>query len=99
MFSPGKVSKYLNKPVLKSDDFGHDLDLLTWYGLSKKHIASFQIKVSYPVLIKNLILDNVFSLSYILNDKYILSVITDAKPHALNISYLQKIDFRESAED
>ncbi|MHB8101295.1 MAG: 4'-phosphopantetheinyl transferase family protein [Methanosarcina sp.] len=98
LFSPGKVSKYLNKRVLESDGFGHDLDLLTLFTL-KEAYCKFSNKSILSSLNKELDLNNVFSLSYILNDLYILSVITDAEPHALRISYLQKIAFHESAED
>ena len=98
LFSPGKVSKYLNKRVLETDGFGNDLDLLTLFTL-KEAYCKFSNKSILSCLNKELDLNNVFSSSYILNDKYILSVITDAEPHAINISYLQKIAFHESAED
>lgn len=98
LFSSGKVSKYLNKRVLESDGFGHDLDLLTLFTL-KEAYCKFSNRSILSSLYEELDLNNVFSLSYILNDIYVLSVITDAEPHALNISYLQKIAFHELVED
>jgi 4'-phosphopantetheinyl transferase len=101
--SPGKVSRYLHKPVLKIEDFGNgpdlnDLDLLMVWSL-KEAYCKFSNKSMSSSLNKELDLRSVFYSSYILNDKYILSIITSVNPHALNISYLPKIVFSESSEN
>lgn len=90
-FSTGKFSKYLNKQAIETDGLGNGLDLLTLFTL-KEAYSKFSNKSILSCLSKELDLDNIFSSSCILNDRYILSIIADAKPHAINISYLQKID-------
>lgn len=90
-FSTGKFSKYLSKQALETDFLGNGLDLLTLFTL-KEAYSKFSNKSILSYLNKELDLNNVFSSSYILNDRYILSIITDAKPPAINISFLQKIE-------
>ncbi|MGV8075714.1 MAG: 4'-phosphopantetheinyl transferase family protein [Methanosarcina sp.] len=96
--SPGKVLKYLQTPALKAEDFGNELDFLTAWTL-KEAYCKFSNKSMLTSLNKELDLGSVFHSSYILNNKYILSVITDANPHALNISCLSKIGFHGPAEE
>lgn len=96
--SPGKVLKYLQTPALKAEDFGNELDFLTAWTL-KEAYCKFSNKSMLTSLNKELDLGSIFHSSYILNNKYILSVITDANPHALNISCLSKIGFHGPAEE
>lgn len=91
LFFPGRVSKYLNERILEVEGIGNE-NLLTLFTL-KEAYCKFSNKSLLSCLNKEIDLNNVFSSSYILNNKYILSIITDAEPHALNISYLQKIEF------
>lgn len=90
-FSTGKFSKYLNKQASDNDGMGNNLDLLTTFTL-KEAYCKFSNKSILSCLNKELDPSSVFSSSYILNDIYILSIITDVIPHAINISYLQKIE-------
>lgn len=89
--SAGKFSKYLNKQVLETDSLGNGPDLLTSFTL-KEAYSKFSNKSILSCLNKKFDLENIFSSSYILNDRYIFSIITDAKPTAINISHLQKIE-------
>jgi 4'-phosphopantetheinyl transferase len=87
----GKFFKYLNKQASETDGLGNGLDNLTLFTL-KEAYCKFSNKSILACLNKELDLSNNLSTSYILNNRYILSIITDAKPHAINISYLQKIE-------
>jgi len=98
LISPGKVLKYLQTPALKIEDFRNELDFLTVWTL-KEAYCKFSNKSMLSSLNKELDLSSVFHLSYILNNKYILSVITDTNPCALNISCLPKITLYEPTED
>jgi len=89
--STGKFSKYLNKQALETDSLGNGLDLLTIFTL-KEAYCKFSNKSLLSCLNKELDLSSIFSSIYILNDRYILSIITDANQQAINISYLQKIE-------
>lgn len=89
--STGEFSKYLNKQALETNSLGNGLALLTLFTLKEAH-SKFSNKSILSCLNKELDLDNIFSSSYILNERYILSIITAVKPHAINISYLQKIE-------
>ncbi len=96
LLSPGKFSKYLSKRVLETEDLENNLDLLTLFTL-KEAYCKFSNKNILSCLNKEIDPSNAFSSTYVLIDKYILSVITDAEPHAINISFLQKIAFQEPA--
>ncbi len=86
--SSGKFSKYLNKRTLETDIQENGFDLLTLFTL-KEAYCKFSNKSILSCLNKELDLSNIFYLSYFLNDKYILSIVTDVEPHAFNISHLQ----------
>jgi len=90
-FSTGKFSKYLNSPVLKTNCLNNCPDLLILFTL-KEAYSKFSNKSIISCINKELDLSNIHSSSHILNDSYILSIITDAKPLDINISYLQKIE-------
>ena len=92
LFSPKKISRYLYKPILRIKDSENDHDLLIAWTL-KEAYSKFSNKSMLTNLNKELDLSNVFHSSYILNEKYILSVITCVNPHDLNISFLPKIAF------
>lgn len=98
LISPGKVLKYLQTPALKTEGFGNELDFLTVWTL-KEAYCKFSNKSMLSSLNKELDFSSVFHSSYILNNKYILSVITDTNPCALNISCLSKMAFHGPAED
>lgn len=89
--SIGRFSKYLNMRALETDGMGNGLDILTLFTL-KEAYSKFSNKSILFCLNKELDLDNTFSLSYILNGRYILSIVTDARPNAINIGHLQKIE-------
>jgi len=93
LFSPKKISKYLYKPILRTKNSENDHDLLIVWTL-KEAYSKFSNKSMLANLNKELDLSNVSHSSYILNEKYILSVITCVNPHDLNISFLPKITFR-----
>jgi 4'-phosphopantetheinyl transferase len=87
--SSGKFSKYLNKKDLETDGLENGLELLTLFTL-KEAYSKFTNKSIISCLNKELDLEYIFYSSFNLNDRYILSIVTDTKPHAVNISYLQK---------
>jgi 4'-phosphopantetheinyl transferase len=90
-FSTGKFSKYLNKQALKTDGLDNCPDLLTLFTL-KEAYSKFSNESIISCINKELDLSSIYSSSYILNNSYILSIINDMKPLAINISYLQKIE-------
>ena len=92
LFSPKKISRYLNEPILRTKDSESDHDILIVWTL-KEAYSKFSNKGMLANLNKKLDLSSVYHSSYILNEKYILSVITYASPHGLNISFLPKIAF------
>jgi 4'-phosphopantetheinyl transferase len=97
LISPGKVLKYLT-PDLKTENFEHQLDFLIVWTL-KEAYCKFSNKSMLSVLNKELDLSSIFHSSYVLNSKYILSVITDKNPCFLNISCLAKIESHKRVED
>lgn len=94
LISSGKVLKYLHTPALKTEDLGNELDFLTVWTLREAY-CKFSNKSMLSSLNKELDFSNVFHSSYILSNKYILSVITDTNPYTLNISCLPKITFHD----
>jgi|ERR1035437_113186 4'-phosphopantetheinyl transferase len=92
LFSLKKISKYLYKPILGTKNSENDHDLLIVWTL-KEAYSKFSNRSMLANLNKELDLRNVFHSSYILNEKYILSVITYVNLHDLNISFLPKIAF------
>jgi 4'-phosphopantetheinyl transferase len=95
--SPGKVLKYLT-PDLKTESLENQLDFLIAWTL-KEAYCKFSNKSMLFVLNKELELSSIFHSSYVLNDKFILSVISDKNPCSLNISCLSKIEFHKHGED
>jgi len=89
--SSGNFSKYLNQRALETDSQENGLDLLTLFTL-KEAYCKFSNTSILSCLNKELDLSNLFSSSYFLNERYILSIITDERPCAINISFLQKIE-------
>ena len=92
LFSPKKISRYLHKPILRTKDSESDHELLIVWTL-KEAYSKFSNKSMLANLNKELDLSSVCHSSYILNEKYILSVITCVDSHDLNISFLPKIAF------
>jgi 4'-phosphopantetheinyl transferase len=90
LFSFEKITRYLHKPILRTKDSGNDHDLLIEWTL-KEAYCKLSNKSMLANLNKELDLSSVFHSSYILNEKYVLSVITCINPHDLNISFLPKI--------
>ncbi|MDA0524638.1 4'-phosphopantetheinyl transferase family protein [Methanococcoides alaskense] len=70
------VSKYLHNPLLHADTYanGHD-HLMIW--TLKEAYCKFLNKSILSNLNKELYLDNICHLNYIINSKYILAVVTD----------------------
>ncbi|MCD4807520.1 MAG: hypothetical protein K8R13_08145 [Methanococcoides sp.] len=70
------VSKYLHTTLLHTDTYanGHDL-LMTW--TLKEAYCKFSNKSIFSNLNKELDLNNICHLNYIINNKYILAVVTD----------------------
>jgi len=80
-------SSYTDKSI--SD---RDVDILTIWTL-KEAYCKFSNKTMLSILSKEPDFNNVFYSSYLLDNKYILSVITDSDPHTINISRLEKINY------
>jgi 4'-phosphopantetheinyl transferase len=89
--STGKFFKYLNKQALETEGLENGFELLTLFTL-KEAYCKFSNTSILSCLNKELDLSNLFSSSYFLNERYILSIITDERPCAINISFLQKIE-------
>ncbi len=91
MIPRGKMSRHLCITASEAEDFGNEPDLLRIWTL-KEAYCKFSNKTMLSTLIGKLDLSDVFHSSFILNDKYILSVISDTNSHSLNISCLSKIE-------
>ena len=70
------VSKYLHTPLLHADTYANGHDLLMIWTL-KEAYCKFLNKSIFSNLNKELDLDNICHLNYIINNKYILAVVTD----------------------
>ncbi|KKG11172.1 hypothetical protein EO92_17840 [Methanosarcina sp. 2.H.A.1B.4] len=69
-----------------------DADILrTW--TMKEAYCKFSNKNIFSILSKEPNFNNICYLSYLLDNKYIFSVITDSDPHTINISRLEKINY------
>jgi 4'-phosphopantetheinyl transferase len=90
-FSAGKFSKYLSRQALKSDGLNNCPDLLALFTL-KEAYSKFSNKSLISCVNKELDLSGIYSSIYVLMGSYILTIITKAKPLAINISYLQKLE-------
>jgi len=69
-----------------------DADLLMAWTL-KEAYCKFSNKPMLSILSKEPDFNNTFYSSYLLDNKFIFSVITDSGPHTINISRLGKINF------
>jgi len=84
------VSKYLHITLLHADTYAnvHDL-LMTW--TLKEAYCKFSNKSILSNFNKELDLNNICHSNYIINNKYILAVVTDSDQYTINISRLQEI--------
>ncbi len=96
LIPPGNMSKYLCITASEAEDFGNEPDLLRIWTL-KEAYCKFSNRTMLSTLIRKLDLSGVFHSSFTLNDKYILSVISDTNSHSLNISCLSKIELYEDS--
>jgi 4'-phosphopantetheinyl transferase len=78
------------KPSLKNEPVSEN-DLLRIWTL-KEAYSKFSNKNMHLIFSKELDLSSVSYSTYFLDNKYILSVITDSRLHSININRLQKID-------
>ncbi len=86
------ISKYLHKKTLQIDKSANELDILTTWTLNEAY-CKFSNENIFSSFHRELDLNNVFHSSHIIDNKYILSIITDDDRHAINISRLQKIAY------
>lgn len=91
-FSAGKFSKCMIKQAVGTHCFKDDFSMLALFTLKEAYSKYYNESILF-CFNKELDTNNVFSSSYILDEKYILSIIADAKHPAVNIGYLQKIEF------
>jgi 4'-phosphopantetheinyl transferase len=73
------------------DKYVSEVDILKTWTL-KEAYSKFSNESMYLIFNKELDLSSVSHSTYILDNKYILSIITQSDSHILNINYLQKID-------
>ncbi|MCQ1535222.1 hypothetical protein FTO70_05870 [Methanosarcina sp. KYL-1] len=92
MLSLSNISKYLYTKPLDADKSGSNLDLLTTWTL-KEAYCKFSNKSIFSNFNKEMDFSNVCSSSYIINNIYILAIITDSNRYTLKICRLQKISF------
>lgn len=84
------VSKCLHTTLSHADTYanGHD-PLMIW--TLKEAYCKFSNKSIFSNFNKELDLNNICHSNYIINNKYILAVVTDSDQYAINISQLQEI--------
>ncbi|WP_048128955.1 MULTISPECIES: 4'-phosphopantetheinyl transferase superfamily protein [unclassified Methanosarcina] len=83
--------KYLQTSSSDTDKSMSDTDILTMWTL-KEAYCKFTNKTMLSILSKEPDFNQIFYSSYLLDNKYILSVITDSNLHTINISRLEKIN-------
>lgn len=84
--------KYFQTKSSCTDKSVSDVDLLkTW--TMKEAYCKFSNTSIFSILGKEPDFTNTCYSSYMLNNKYIFSVITDSDPHTINISLLEKISY------
>ncbi|TFH06198.1 MAG: hypothetical protein E4H06_00120 [Methanosarcina sp.] len=84
--------KYLQTTSSSSEKSASDADILrTW--TMKEAYCKFSNKNIFSILSKEPDFNNTCYASYVLDNKYIFSVITDSNPHTINISRLEKINY------
>ncbi|HET8686629.1 MAG TPA: hypothetical protein VFM18_08190 [Methanosarcina sp.] len=74
------------------DKYVSEVDILKTWTL-KEAYSKFSNESMYLIFNKELDLSSVSHSTYILDNKYILSIITQSDSHILNINHLQKIDW------
>jgi 4'-phosphopantetheinyl transferase len=84
--------KDLSMKLLSTDEPISDTDLLKIWTL-KEAYSKFSNNKMHLIFNKELDLSSVNYRTFILNEKYILSVITSSKSHTININRLHRIDF------
>jgi 4'-phosphopantetheinyl transferase len=82
------ISKYLR--TTPADRSMNDLDLLGLWALNEAY-CKFSNKSIFYNFSTELDLNSVCHSIYIINNKYILAIITDSDQHTINISHLKKI--------
>lgn len=92
------VSKYLHTTLSHADTYenGHD-PLMIW--TLKEAYCKFSNKSIFSNFNKELDLNNICHSNYIINNKYIFTVVTDSKQYTINISRLQEIAFAGNSHD
>lgn len=84
--------KNLSMKLLSTDETISDTDLLKIWTL-KEAYSKFSNNRMHLIFNKKLDLSSVNYRTFILNEKYILSVITRSKSHIIDINRLHRIDF------
>lgn len=84
--------KNLSMKLLSTDETISDTDLLKIWTL-KEAYSKFSNNKMHLIFNKKLDLSSVNYRTFILNEKYILSVITNSKSHIIDINCLHRIDF------
>lgn len=84
--------KYLQITSLYTENLVSDSDILKSWTL-KEAYCKFSNKSMFSILSKEPDFNNICYSSYLLDNKYIFSVITDSGSHTINISRLEKINY------
>lgn len=74
-----------------ASDISSDADLLKIWTMKEAYCKFFN-KSIFSVLDKELVFNNVYCSNYLLDNKYVFSVITDSGPYTINISRLENIN-------
>ena len=85
--------KYLQTTSSCTENSANDAAILKMWTL-KEAYCKFSNKKMLSILSKEPDFNNTCYSSYVLDNKYIFSVITDSGPHTINISRLEKINYR-----
>ncbi|HWQ49231.1 MAG TPA: hypothetical protein VN414_09850 [Methanosarcina sp.] len=83
--------KNLHKKTSPMDKTVSETDLLKVWTL-KEAYSKFSNKEMYLIFNKELDLSNLNHLTYVLDNKYVLSTVTQSKSHIVDINSLQKIE-------
>ncbi|WP_235283436.1 MULTISPECIES: 4'-phosphopantetheinyl transferase superfamily protein [unclassified Methanosarcina] len=84
--------KYFQTTFSCTEKSARDADILRAWTM-KEAYCKFSNKNIFSILSKEPDFNNICYLSYLLDNKYIFSVITDSGPHTINISRLEKINY------
>ncbi|MDD4248017.1 MAG: hypothetical protein PHT13_02730 [Methanosarcina sp.] len=84
--------KYFQKTSSCADTSVVESDILKMWTM-KEAYCKFSNKNMFSIFSKELDFKNICYSSYVLDNKYIFSVITDSGPHTINISRLEKINY------